>query len=130
MNVKHYTSKKGFTLIELVVTMAVSAIFFTLAMHMFTTANGAFVSYKKSHADYFDYNVKKASAEKMLRNNPGECSEGNFTFTGESADSLNEVFPFPAPKCAKLDSKRYLVYFLGKIDSTTNAIYGFSTNKF
>lgn len=130
MNAKYNTNKKGFTLIELVVTMAVSGIFFTLAMHMFTTANGAFVSYKKSHEDYFEYNIKKAVAEKMLRNNPGECTDGNFAFTGDVADSLNEAFPFPTPKCAKLDSKRNLIYYLGKTDSTTNAIYGFSANKF
>ncbi|MCQ2063128.1 MAG: prepilin-type N-terminal cleavage/methylation domain-containing protein [Fibrobacter sp.] len=120
-------AKEGFTLIELVVTMAVSGIFFMLAMHVYVSANGAFVSYKKSHEDYFEYNVKKATAEKMLRENTGECdSTGNFSFTGESADSLNEVFPFPEPKCAQLGRERHLVYFLGKLDSTTSAFYGFS----
>lgn len=119
--------KKGFTLIELVVTMAVTSIFVTLAMHLYVSANGSFVSYKKSHEEYFDYNVKKATAEKMLRENPGACDQSRiFSFTGESADSLNEAFPFPSPKCDRIDKSSNLVYFLGKTDSSSHAIYGFS----
>lgn len=125
-------SKKGFTLIELIVTMAVSGIFFTLAMNMFSTANGSFVSYKKAHESYFDYNVKKAIANRMLSEHQGTCdNQGNFHFSGDStrfisADSLDKAFPFPESKCKKLDCKRSLVYFLGIQDSTSKEIVGFS----
>ena len=114
-------------MIELVVTMAVSGIFFTLAMNMFSTANGAFISYRKAHDAYFDYNVKKATANRMLKDNQGECQNGGtFHFTGEFADSLNNAFPFPAPKCKPLDRKRYLVYYLGIPDSASREIQGYS----
>lgn len=120
-------SKRGFTLIELIVTMAVSGIFFTLAMNMFSTANGSFVSYKKAHEEYFDYNVKKAKANRMLLDNTGSCQEnGEFHFTGDSADSLDMEFPFPQPKCKDVDHKRTLVYFLGATDSTSKEIVGYS----
>ena len=121
--------KKGFTLIELIVTIGISGIFFTMAMHMFYSANSIFANNKKIHEYYFEYNVKKAKAEKMLRNNPGICSNGSFLFIGDAADSLNNEFPFPAPKCTKIDRKRSLVYVLGKMDSTNNGTWGFSANK-
>lgn len=120
-------NKNGFTLIELVVTMAVSGIFFTLAMNMYCNANGAFINYKKSHEAYFDYNVKKATASRMLKNNSGKCeNDGTFHFSGDAADSLNNAFPFPAPKCKSLDRKRILVYFLGVADSSSKELLGYS----
>lgn len=120
-------SKRGFTLIELIVTMAVSGIFFTLAMNMFSTANGSIVSYKKAHEEYFDYNVKKAKANRMLLDNTGSCQEnGEFHFTGDSADSLDMEFPFPQPKCKVLDNKRLLIYYFGQPDSSSNELAGYS----
>lgn len=113
-------------MIELIVAMAVSGIFFTLAMNMFITANGSFIRYKKSHEAYFDYNVKKAIASRMLDTHQGSCdNEGNFRFLGISADSLNKVFPFSSPKCKKIDRKRSLVYYLGILDSTSMETIGF-----
>lgn len=126
----YFKNKKGFTLIELIVTLAISGIFFTLALHMFGTANGAFANFSKTNDDYFKYNVKKATAEKMLHNNPGVCTNGIFSFIGDAADSLNKVFPFPTPQCTKIDSKSIFIYHLGKTDSTSNTVYGFSTKKF
>ena len=40
-------SKSGFTLIELVVTIAISGVFFTMAMNLYSTANRAFVTDKE-----------------------------------------------------------------------------------
>lgn len=120
-------NKKGFTLIELVVTMAVSSIFFTLALNLYGSANNAFLNYKITHEFYFEYNVMKANADRQLRENPGECTpDGNYIFRGDKADSLNEVFPFPAPKCKTIDSKRNLIYFTGIADSTINKAVGYS----
>ncbi len=107
--------------------MIVSGIFFTLAMNMYVTANGSIVSYKKSHEIYFDYNVKKAVADKMLRENSGECSpEGYFHFTGDTADSLNAAFPFHEPECKLINRKRILVYHLGKSDSASSELESYS----
>ena len=39
--------KSGFTLIELMVTLAISGVFFTMAMNLYSTANKAFVTDKK-----------------------------------------------------------------------------------
>ncbi len=110
--------------------MAISGIFFTFAMNMFSTANNSFFNYKKSHEEYFDYNVMRAKADNMLRTNPGECSNDSlFKFTGNYADSLNKSFPFPFPKCKKLDRYRSLIFFLGKIDSSSREIYAYSLVK-
>ena len=46
-------SKSGFTLIELVVTIAISGVFFTMAMNLYNTANRAFVTDKKYDELYF-----------------------------------------------------------------------------
>lgn len=120
-------NKKGFTLIELVVTMAVSGIFFTLALNLYGSANNAFLNYKKTHEAYFEYNIMKANANRLLRENPGNCDpDGNYIFRGDKADSLNEVFPFPAPKCKPIDSKRNLIYFTGIADTTINKAVGYS----
>lgn len=120
-------NKKGFTLIELVVTMAVSSIFFTLALNLYGSANNAFLNYKITHEFYFEYNVMKANADRQLRENPGECTpDGNYIFTGVKADSLNEAFPFQVPKCKRIDSKRNLVYFTGIANSTINKAVGYS----
>ena len=120
------TNRNGFTLIELVVTLAVSGIFFTLAMNMYVTANGAFTGYRKTHEAYFEHNVRAAVANRMLRDNRGTCDGGEFRFAGEAADSLDRAVPFPAPRCKRIDRDRILVYFLGKADSASRELQGFS----
>ena len=124
--------KRGFTLIELVVTMAVTGIFITLAMNLYSSANSAFVNYRKSHGTFFTYNVIKAKSERALREHPGVCIKdldsdeaAIYRFTGEDADSLNEAFPLRPLNCKPIDKKRTLVFFRGHADSTSKALYGF-----
>jgi hypothetical protein len=63
----------------------------------------------------------------MLKDNPGKCGDdGTFHFLGDTADSLDKAFPFPAPKCKALDRKRALVYFLGIPDSASKELLGYS----
>ena len=63
-------SKSGFTLIELVVTIAISSIFFTMAMNLYSTANRAFVTDEKYDELYFEYNVLKAKTVRFLQEHP------------------------------------------------------------
>lgn len=124
--------KRGFTLIELVVTMAVAGIFMTLVMNLYSSANSAFITYRKSNDTFFAYNVVRAKSERALREHPGVCIKdldsdeaAIYRFTGEDADSLNEAFPLRPLNCKPIDKKRTLVFFRGHADSTSKALYGF-----
>ena len=126
-------TKMGFTLIELVVTMAISGIFITMAFNLYGTANRAFLADRKNHDAFFKYNVKSAKTERMLRLFPGECKKNDFTgsttysFTGDSAYILNDQLPFSPLQCRAIDKKRYLVYDRGRLDSSNLSLVGFST---
>lgn len=126
-------SKSGFTLIELVVTMAITGIFCTLAFNLYSTANRAFITDRANHNTFFTYNVKSAQTEKILRDHPGMCEKKEFadeafyTFTGDSSLILNESLPFKPLRCRALDKKRNLVYFHGYLDSASRALASFST---
>lgn len=126
-------TRSGFTLIELVVTMAISGIFITLAFNLYSTANRAFLVDRKNHELFFTYNVKSAKTERMLRLFPGECKKNDFSgstsysFTGDSAYILNNQLPFSPLQCRAIDKKRYLVYYRGRLDSSNSSLVGFST---
>lgn len=112
--------KGGFTLIELVVTMAVSGIFFTLAMNLYSTANRTFLTDRKADDLYFEYNVAKAQTKRFLREHPEFC-------TTSDTEKYTDRPPLWPLHCKPLDKRRNLVYFRGFLDSTQHALVGFST---
>lgn len=114
------TNKCGFTLIELVTTMALSGLFFTLAMNLYSTANKAFITDKKYDELYFEYNVLKARTEHFLREHPNFCEN-------PEKYEMEYTLPLSPLHCKPLDKKRSLVYFQGYMDSTRHALVGFST---
>ncbi len=116
----NFANKRGFTLIELVTTMAVSGFFFALAMNLYCSANKAFITDKKYDELYFEYNVRKAQTERFLREHP------NFCDIPEKYEAEYKL-PFTPLRCKPLDKKRHLVYFQGHMDSTKHALIGFST---
>ena len=111
---------RGFTLIELVTTMALSGAFFTLAMNLYCSANKAFITDKKYDELYFDYNVLKAKTERFLREHPDFCERPN-------KYQIEYKLPFSPLHCKAIDKKRFLVYFQGHMDPTKRALVGFST---
>lgn len=114
------SNKYGFTLIELVTTMALSGFFFTMAMNLYSTANRAFMTDKKYDELYFEYNVLKAQTERFLQEHPDFC---------ERPEKYQIEFKLPLSPlhCKAIDKKRFLVYFQGYMDSTQKALVGFST---
>lgn len=113
-------NKHGFTLIELVTTMAVSGIFYTMAMNLYCSANSVFTTDKKYDELYFEYNVLKAKTERFLREHPNFCNNP------EKYEAEYKL-PLSPLHCKSIDKKRHLVYFQGYMDSTRHALVGFST---
>ena len=113
-------SKSGFTLIELVVTIAISGVFFTMTMNLYSTANRAFITDKEYDELYFEYNVLKAKTVRFLQEHPNFC---------EHPDKYQFEYKLPLNplQCKAIDKKRYLVYFQGYMDSGKRALVGFST---
>ena len=98
--------KRGFTLIELVVTIAVSGIFFTLAMHLYTQAVKGQLAFTKKDAVYMQRSVDIALTKKMLQEYPGKCIDGNYI-----VDSDTETHPLIQNlKCKELKRGRIVVY--------------------
>ena len=112
--------KSGFTLIELVVTIAISGVFFTMAMNLYSTANQAFVTDKKYDELYFEYNVLKAKTERFLQEHPDFCER-------PEKYQLEYKLPLSPLQCKAIDKKRYLVFFQGYMDPNKHALVGFST---
>ena len=119
-------NKFGFPLIEIILTLAIASVFYTLAFRVYELATGQHLKFQKSHALYFDYNVKKSLAIKMLKTHPGTCLDSNYIFTGSAADSVTLAFPFPQPHCSSLPAQRTLIFYQGLADSTDNHLVGFS----
>ena len=112
--------KSGFTLIELVVTIAISGVFFTMAMNLYSTANRAFVTDKKYDELYFEYNVLKSKTERFLQEHPDFCDRPD-------KYQLEYKLPLSPLQCKAIDKKRYLVFFQGYMDPNKHALVGFST---
>ena len=126
-NITGQATKRGFTLIELVVTLCIAGIFSTFAMEYYLQAVKANrVAAERDHS-YFEYNVSKKLLKRVLADNKGECIDGIYRFVGESADSLNATVPFPELKCSSIAHNRTLVYYLGPLDSAITSPVGFST---
>ena len=115
-----FTYKHGFTLIELITTIAISGIFFSMAMNLYSNANKAFITDKKYDELYFEYNVLKAKTIRFLQEHPDFCEHSE-------KYEIEYRIPFSPLQCRPIDKKRYLVYFQGYMDSTRRALVGFST---
>lgn len=119
--------KKGFTLIELVITISVAGIFSTFAMNYYLQVIKAKQAMDKRHDEYFEFNVVKSKLKCALQDNEGECKEGKYTFNIEQNDLQQAVFPASGLECKALAHNRVLVYYLGKLDSSSKRLVGFST---
>ena len=119
--------KKGFTLIELVVTISVAGIFSTFAMNYYLQAVKAKQVMVEKHDEYFEYNVFKSKLKRDLLDYEGECKEGKYTFKADQSDFQQPVTPAEGLDCKVRDHNRVLVYYLGKLDSSSKKLVGFST---
>lgn len=98
--------KRGFTLIELVVTIAVSGIFFTLAMHLYTQAVKGQLAFTKKDTAYMQRSVDIALTKKMLQKHPGKCIDGKYAL-----DSDTEIpHLFQNMQCKELKRGRIVVF--------------------
>ena len=98
--------KRGFTLIELVVTIAVSGIFFTLAMHLYTQAVKGQLAFTKKDAAYMQRTVDNALTKRMLQEHPGKCVNGKYILDSDTENLrlINNL------QCKKLKRGRIVVY--------------------
>jgi prepilin-type N-terminal cleavage/methylation domain-containing protein len=93
---------KGFTLIELLVTIALMSIFSVFALRLFTNGFILHNDYRARSLDFFEETVKKSKAEKLLKEYPIRCDpKGTWTFNSENSDSLMNLFPYKASRCAQ-----------------------------
>lgn len=108
---KPTAKKRGFTLIELVVSMMLAGICSLLAGRLFVEAYRQYYAYRDRDAIFFDESRQEALARKMLYKHPGKCREdSSYAFTGERADSLRTAFPYAELRCeADLATGRVLV---------------------
>lgn len=101
------SQKNGFTLIELVVTMAVSGIFFTLAMNLYTQAVKGQLAFTKKDAAYMQRSVDIAKTKRMLQGHPGKCVDGIYVL--DSTDNVIPASTHPL-QCKELKRGRVVVY--------------------
>ncbi|MCF0215765.1 MAG: prepilin-type N-terminal cleavage/methylation domain-containing protein [Fibrobacteraceae bacterium] len=108
----------GFTLIELVVTMAVAGIFFTLAMHLYTQAVKGRIAFEKKDAAYIQRTVDVAKTKRILQEHPGKCIDGKYVLDNANAVMANEQRGHHQPEplltqslhCKELKRGRIVVY--------------------
>ncbi|SHL46051.1 prepilin-type N-terminal cleavage/methylation domain-containing protein [Fibrobacter sp. UWOV1] len=98
--------KRGFTLIELVVTIAVSGIFFTLAMNLYVQAVKGQLAFTKKDAAYMQRTVDNALTKRMLQEHPGKCVNGKYIL---DSDTENPHL-FHNLQCKVLKRGRIVVY--------------------
>src|SRR5574344_1320918 len=92
---------RGFTLIELLVTIALMSIFSVFALRLFTNGFILHNDYRARSLEFFEDTVKKSKAEKLLKEHPIRCDQkGIWTFNSENSDSLMNLFPYKASRCA------------------------------
>lgn len=92
--------KKGFTLIELIVTMMLAGICSLLAARLFVEAYRQYYAYRERDAAYFAEYRDEVLFKKMLRESPWSCRvDGSFAFTGDNADSLAKAAPGHNLRC-------------------------------
>lgn len=65
-NIAGHSTKKGFTLIELVVTLCIAGIFSTFAMEYYLQAVKANRAAAERDHSYFEYNVSKKHLKKAI----------------------------------------------------------------
>lgn len=98
--------KHGFTLIELVVTIAVSGIFFTLAMNLYVQAVKGQLAFTKKDASYMQRTIDIALTRRMLQEHPGKCIDGKYILDSDTENLrlINNL------QCKKLKRGRIVVY--------------------
>lgn len=107
--------KRGFTLIELVVTIAVSGIFFTLAMNLYVQAVKGQLAFTKKDAAYMQRTVDNALTKRMLQEHPGKCVNGKYILNSDtdvvlSPDSKASLPHLHSLQCKELKRGRIVVY--------------------
>ncbi len=92
--------KRGFTLAECMAAVALIGIFSVFSMMILTNGFDLFQNYRKRSSNFFEQTVKAAKADRLVKEHRGICSpEGEFSFTGDLADSLRNLFPYPSVQC-------------------------------
>jgi prepilin-type N-terminal cleavage/methylation domain-containing protein len=105
---------RGFTLIELLVTIALMSIFSVFALRLFTNGFILHNDYRARSLEFFEDTVKKSKAEKLLKEHPIRCDQkGTWTFNSENSDSLMNLFPYKASRCAHKAGGWIVIYAEG-----------------
>ncbi|MDR1760356.1 MAG: prepilin-type N-terminal cleavage/methylation domain-containing protein [Fibrobacter sp.] len=103
--------KRGFTLAECMAAVALIGIFSLFSMMILTNGFDLYQNYRKRSSNFFEQTAKAAKADRMVKENRGICSpEGDFTFAGEAADSLWNLFPYPSVQCIKKEHGYLFLY--------------------
>lgn len=105
--------QSGFTLIELIVTMCLSGVFLSFALQYYLSALRVEKNIREDFDSYFDYNVKKAAVQKLLKNKTGLCSGGIYFVSGtDSVSSVSEI-PLKSWNCHESGEGRRVLYYQG-----------------
>ena len=95
-------ARRGFTLIELVVTILLSGLCSLVATQLFIEAYRQYYSYSNRDAKFFAEYRDELHFRRLLREQPWICREdSSFVFIGDNKDSLMSIVPYQSVSCEK-----------------------------